>query len=663
MRHVAARFLLACAAMAALVGLGAPAALAEQRLALLIGNSRYEVAKPLRNPENDVRLLTKSLETAGFKTFVGLNASHADMGLLIERFLEEADRAENPVVLVFFAGHGVQLAGKNYLVGTDANVGSGDEVIARSFDAEALLARVNAVEPRLSMLVLDACRDDPFENRTRNLAAGLSPMTAAGDRPRFKNQLIAFSTAPGKTALDGDTGVSPYASAFAETVLVPGLDVEGAFRRIRQKVAERTKGQQEPWESSALYETFQFVSVGGGSALSPEEATIWDFASIVNSAESYQRYLDRYPSGTFANLARDKIAAINADFSYMRKAELFPVVQMVYGDFPRCREDGNWLWDIEQKLRKTIAEMNGQIVYVDITFPERIVFCGGLKKRLYYNRLQLIRSAGDTGCTMRQNGDPPDYAVKNVSCLDPGDFRTSRAANGSPVFDVGGRTVEFGDVKLVYPNGDSAFYQTDYNPAEGYIAESWFSVRGLIRVNVETAEIYKTITFIPVEPRDLGLSWKFDNTVAAAAKMREEQETRTAANAEPEAEADEPAAEAESDPEPTYPAPSAPAPSATPQGRAPTPALGWSYEYRTRREAIQTALKSCQGRCRMAIWIRNGCGAIAFGERGGWGAASHRQRKNAEARAIQSCNKVDKRCRVERWVCSRRFGAIAVAQR
>jgi uncharacterized caspase-like protein len=249
---------------------------AEPRYALLIGNSRYETLPPLRNPENDVDLVEKSLATAGFKVTKGLNATAEQMQALVKTFIDEIKEVEDPVVLVAFAGHGVAIDDKNYLAGIDAKDDTSENLAASSLDAASVLERVSSAGPRLVMLVLDACRE-PYNAKTRSLARGLSEMKAA-DGTSFKNQLIAFSTAPGRLAADGDAGTSPYASAFAESVLIPGLPVEAVFKRIRQKVHERTNGQQEPWENSKLYDDFKFIADGASATLSSEESSIWDFA-------------------------------------------------------------------------------------------------------------------------------------------------------------------------------------------------------------------------------------------------------------------------------------------------------------------------------------------------------------------------------------------------
>jgi hypothetical protein len=637
-----------------------------KRFALLIGNSRYEVATPLRNPENDVDLLSKSLKAAGFETFVGLNARHADMERLVEAMLSEAKAAAAPVVLVFFAGHGVQVAGKNYLIGIDAKIGSAEDVASASLDANALLARIAAVSPSLGMLVLDACRNDPFENRTRNLAAGLAPMTATGDEPRFKNRLIAYSTSPGKVAFDGNTGTSPYASAFAEAVLVPGLKVEDAFKRIRQKVIERTQGKQEPWETSALYEDFRFMSEAAAARLSPEEETIWDLASMVSSAEGYQRYLDKYPSGMFATLARDKIAALNKDFSYTRKAELFPIVQYAFEDFPRCTAEPDQ--DFPFKLRDAFTAVDGQIVYVDLTIPDRFLYCSyDGTRRPNYDRLQTVgKATGD--CTMRQMGNPPDFKTVEVPCLKPADAPFASEVDAERLFRQGGSIISLQGmyVRLAFPEGSDPHYRTTYEAAEGSVHEAWSAVRGLVRVKVFKEEAFYTIYLEPADARDLGLTWKLDNTVGKATATRE---ARAREIAEPGPGELVPDQEPSTAPEPAKSAaaeadePPATKPVPQPAARAPKPALGWSFNYPKRDGAIKQALAGCPGNCRIAIWFSNSCGAIAIGASGGWGSASHAKQKFAMSKALKSCRTVDTKCVVERWVCSGRFGAIAVEKR
>ena len=283
---------------------------AEQRLALLIGNSRYENATPLRNPENDIELVELTLKKAKFRTFTGRNLGFAAMQNSIKEFAAVARDAERPTLLIYFAGHGAQVHGRNFLIPVDAKVENLKDLSASSVDAEKLLKQLDKLDAKLIIFVLDACRDDPFENKTRGLKRGLSPIES---RP---GRFIAFSTAPGKVAQDGDAGTSPYASAFAEASVIPGLSLEEVFRRVRRTVVERTAGKQEPWEKSAIYNRFVFVEKASGPALGNHEEEIWKFAAAVNSSEGYARYLEMFPRGLFAKLAKLKIAAINKEFTY-----------------------------------------------------------------------------------------------------------------------------------------------------------------------------------------------------------------------------------------------------------------------------------------------------------------------------------------------------------
>lgn len=198
-------------------------AFAGDRIALPIGNSRYQNATPLRNPENDVILVGNSLRQAGFKTIIKTNLTLQQTNIAISEFIAAARRLKNPVLMIYYAGHGVQLNGQNYLLPIDVKIGDARTVIQTSVSVSTLLDRLPKRRSALEIIILDACRNDPFTQKTRGLSQGLKQIREQPGR------LIAFSTAPGTTAVDGDSGTSPYASAVAEAVLIPGIEVRFAF--------------------------------------------------------------------------------------------------------------------------------------------------------------------------------------------------------------------------------------------------------------------------------------------------------------------------------------------------------------------------------------------------------------------------------------------------
>ncbi|MGH8548272.1 MAG: Sbal_3080 family lipoprotein [Methylococcales bacterium] len=229
-----------------------PTPVGEARTALVIGNARY-VSSPLRTPQNDARALDAALRSLGFDVTLIENGTRRGLVAAIEAFGATL-RRKGGVGLVFYAGHGVQIKAKNYLIPVDARVQSELTAVTETVDIELVLGTMAESGTRINILILDACRDNPFERRWRGRGSGLAPITASD----AKGTLIAYSTDPGKTAADGEGKHSPYAKALIEVLRVPDLSIEQVFKRVRQQVQEVTTGAQTPWETSNLTGDFYF---------------------------------------------------------------------------------------------------------------------------------------------------------------------------------------------------------------------------------------------------------------------------------------------------------------------------------------------------------------------------------------------------------------------
>jgi caspase domain-containing protein len=236
----------------------APAAEA-RRVALVIGNGAYESA-PLRNPINDARDVAQALRELGFDVAHGENLGRDDMKRRIRSFGERL-RGGSDVALFYYAGHGVQVKGTNYLVPVDAKVQREEEVEYEGVEAGFVLAQMEADSSRVNIVILDACRNNPFTRSFRSAANGL----AALDAPR--GTLIAYATGPGSTASDGTARNGLYTQELLKQMRSPGLSVEDVFKRVRVAVLAQTAGRQTPWESSSLTGDFRFVN---GRPLPPE---------------------------------------------------------------------------------------------------------------------------------------------------------------------------------------------------------------------------------------------------------------------------------------------------------------------------------------------------------------------------------------------------------
>ncbi len=231
----------------------APSAAPGLRLALVIGNGAYANATPLPNPPHDAAAVAKVLRELGFEVIEGTNLDRAGMERLIREFLHKAPSAR--VTLLYYAGHGMQVDGKNYLVPIDAKLAAPSDLAFEMLELDKVLAGLDD-EARANIIVLDACRDNPLARsfasklgatRSAAVPAGLAAYATVGT-----GTLIAFATAPGQTALDGSDGNSPFTAAFIKHVRTRGIEVNQMLTRVRVEVASATKNRQVPWANSSL---------------------------------------------------------------------------------------------------------------------------------------------------------------------------------------------------------------------------------------------------------------------------------------------------------------------------------------------------------------------------------------------------------------------------
>jgi uncharacterized caspase-like protein len=296
--------------------------LAEKRVALILGNSAYQNAPPLANPVNDAALIAAKLKAAGFDV---VDSRHDLSALQTRRALRdfEDNARDADIAVVYYAGHGIEVDGTNYLIPVDAKLERDSDVYDEALSLDRVLV---AVEParRLRLVILDACRDNPFARTmkralaSRSISSGLAKI-----EPTSPNTLIAYSAKAGSTAEDGNGKDSPFTVALASHLTTPGLDVRKAFGFVRDDVLKATSNRQEP---------FVYGSLGGDDvALVPAPAAApaasasqaapgsqldarrdYELAMQVGSQAALEAFLAQYPDGFYASLARsqlDKIAA------------------------------------------------------------------------------------------------------------------------------------------------------------------------------------------------------------------------------------------------------------------------------------------------------------------------------------------------------------------
>ncbi|WP_420335559.1 caspase family protein [Roseibium sp.] len=236
----------------------ASSAMSEGRHVLLIGNSEYSYAPLLENPSNDTEVLAQSFERLGYEVTRLTDLTRAATTTALREFRNATTGAETAII--YFAGHGIEVDGKNYMVPTDAALRSDLDVEFEGIPLELLVAAVSGADG-LSIVVLDACRDNPFAAQmtrsggTRSIGRGLG-----GVEPTRRNQLIAYAAKAGTVAYDGDGDMSPYAAAFNEALQEPGLDVSLFFRQIRDRVMDLTGERQEPFHYGSLSRGEVFIS-------------------------------------------------------------------------------------------------------------------------------------------------------------------------------------------------------------------------------------------------------------------------------------------------------------------------------------------------------------------------------------------------------------------
>ncbi|QHO78171.1 hypothetical protein ACH79_41910 [Bradyrhizobium sp. CCBAU 051011] len=259
--------------------------LTDQRVALVIGNSNYQTAPKLANPGNDAQSIAQLLNSAGFEVTQATDLTRSDMVRVVQDFSNKvAERGPGAVAMIYYAGHGVQVAGENYLLPVDARISSPSDLDGNSLRLVDVMGTLESIQSRMRIVVLDACRNNPFPE-VNDAGRGL----AIVDAPR--GSIVGYSTAPGMEAQDGDGNHSPYTRAFLNIAREPNLPIEQLFKRVRLEVNNTTSGKQTPWESSSLTADFYFfgdTAVAAGRA--PDRRPIMQVASNLPSRSARQAY-------------------------------------------------------------------------------------------------------------------------------------------------------------------------------------------------------------------------------------------------------------------------------------------------------------------------------------------------------------------------------------
>ncbi|MDA9490232.1 caspase family protein [Bradyrhizobium sp. CCBAU 11361] len=298
--------------------LGTGSAQAEKRVALVMGNSAYKNVAKLANPANDATLVGGMFRKAGFDTVdVKLDLNVVEMRRALRDFGGKAREAD--VAVIYYAGHGIELDGTNYLIPTDAALETDTDVLDEAFPLDRVLF---AIEPakQLRLVILDACRDNPFaKTMKRTVASRAIGRGLAKVEPTSPNTMVAFAAKAGSTASDGDARNSPFATALVERLPMPGLDLRKAFGFVRDDVLKTTGYKQEPYVYGSLGgDDVPLVAAkpaATGPQANPQDAIRRDYelALQLGTRDGWEAFLGQYPDGFYANLAKGQLNKIAAE--------------------------------------------------------------------------------------------------------------------------------------------------------------------------------------------------------------------------------------------------------------------------------------------------------------------------------------------------------------
>lgn len=275
------------------------AAKAEERIALIVGNGDYTQVSSLTNPVSDASLIAETLEMLGFQVTLLTNASQIDMKRAIAQFGRDLRNGGSDATgLFYYAGHGVQSMSTNYLLPVDITVQDEADFDILGVEADWVLRQMYSARNKTNIVILDACRNNPFEALGDVIRDGLAEMNAP------TGTFLSYATAPGAVAADGLGANSPFTTALAEVITTPGVQIEQAFKQVRVAVLEQTGGLQTPWDSSSLTDDFFFVAGETMTAEEVAEQQLWDSVKTTNDPVQVMLYLRGYPDSTHADEAR-----------------------------------------------------------------------------------------------------------------------------------------------------------------------------------------------------------------------------------------------------------------------------------------------------------------------------------------------------------------------
>lgn len=280
------------------------------RIALVIGNGAYVGVPRLPNPPNDAKAMTATLRSQGFTVVELVNGTRAQMQAAIAKVRDQL-KNQHGIGMLYYAGHGLQVSERNYLVPVDAKIASTGDVAPQTVDVQEAITAFKQAGNRMNIIVLDACRNNPFESAGDH--KGLAPLDAPA------GTFLAYATAPGNVAEDGDekTGNGLYTFFLLQEIKRPKARIEDVFKRVRYLVRQKSEGRQIPWESTSLEEDFVFSQ---GEIVAPDKLTLetvkpafeaelteWKRIGGSRKVEDFYAFVQKYPNGSLSLAAQGRI--------------------------------------------------------------------------------------------------------------------------------------------------------------------------------------------------------------------------------------------------------------------------------------------------------------------------------------------------------------------
>jgi uncharacterized caspase-like protein len=304
------------------------------RVALIVGNSAYRDS-PLVNPVSDARAVAGLLAQAGFTVDSRLNATRTDMLAAIERFGAAAKNSETKLVVFYYAGHGAQLDWRNYLLPVDAVVEKQEHMKQRCIDLTLLLGHFNAAKDKTFVVILDACRNNPFGTAYRPEQKGLSQFDAP------VGSLLAYATSPGNVASDGAGQNGLYTENLVRELSSRNTRIEDALKRVRLNVRLASHGEQIPWETTSLEgDVFIFnegqkkISEAELEKLADEDIAEWMRIKSSRKADDWIGYLRKFPNGRFAEIAQMRLNRLLGESGRPQVASVAPITPVAAATTP-----------------------------------------------------------------------------------------------------------------------------------------------------------------------------------------------------------------------------------------------------------------------------------------------------------------------------------------